>query len=255
MTRQANEQQIERFRMLVSRRRALGYLAAASAAILLPGRSSQADTDAACQLINRESAGPFLADGSNGPNVLTSPAVFRSDIRPDLDGSNPQPGLAFSLQMSVVDVSRDCAPVAGAAVYLWHCNADGDYSGYPGMGRGVHAGSSFLRGVQVTDSSGQVRFRTIYPGRYPGRATHFHARIYQDRSFSTPVRTTQFAFDDASTNSVYASSSAYQESRATRTVTNDQDFLFRDGFENQLLELSGDSENGYKGSIVVGVQA
>ncbi|WP_404365498.1 hypothetical protein [Marinobacter sp.] len=254
MARQVNEQQIERFRTLVSRRRALGCLAAAGAAVLLPGRSSHAGNDAACQLINRESAGPFVADGSNGPDVLTSPAVFRSDIRPNLDGSNPQPGVKFLLQMSVVDVSRDCAPMAGAAVYLWHCNADGDYSGYPGMGQDARSGSTFLRGVQVTDSSGQVRFRTIYPGRYPGRATHFHARIYQDESFNTPLRTTQFAFDDARTSQVYAASSAYQESGAARAVTNDQDFLFRDGFENQLLELSGDSESGYGGSIVVGVQ-
>lgn len=249
MARQTNQTRFEHFRQLVSRRQALGYLAAASAAVLLPGRGSHAATST-CQLINGETGGPFVADGGNGPDVLDDPAVFRNDIRPNLNGSDPQPGVAFQLRMTVVDVAGNCAPVAGAAVYLWHCNADGDYSAYSAMGQ---AESSFLRGVQVTDADGQVSFRTIYPGRYPGRATHFHARIYRDRRFSSTLRTTQFALDDARTNSVYAASTAYRESRAARKTTNEQDFLFRDGFKNQLLELTGNSEDGYEGSIVVGV--
>lgn len=258
MAMQRTENQIERFRQLVSRRKALGYLVAAGAAVMLPGRGSHAEarqpgSDASCMLINSETGGPFEADGSNGPNVLTSPAVFRSDIRSNLDGSNVQPGVAFILKMTVVNVANNCAPMVGAAIYLWHCNADGAYSAYAGMGQNDHAGNTFLRGVQVTDPNGQVTFTTIYPGRYPGRATHFHARIYRDESFNTTLRTTQFAFDDAKTSKVYASSSAYKDSKAARETTNDEDWLFRDGFSGQLLELSGDPASGYEGSIVVGV--
>lgn len=34
--------------------------------------------------------------------------------------------------------------------------------------------STFLRGVQPTDSDGVVSFETIFPGHYQGRATHTH---------------------------------------------------------------------------------
>ncbi|BES73188.1 hypothetical protein RE428_42060 [Marinobacter nanhaiticus D15-8W] len=185
--------------------------------------------------------------------MLDDPAVFRSDIRSNLDGSNVQPGVPFTLKMIVVDVANNCAPVVGAAVYLWHCNAEGNYSAYSGMGQDDQTSHTFLRGVQVTDASGQARFTTIYPGRYPGRATHFHARVYSDDSFRTTRRTTQFAFDDDANNRVYASSSHYRGSQNARETTNGQDWLFRDGIAGQLLALSGGPSEGYESTIVVGV--
>lgn len=258
LTNRRNDRWVEQSRSLLSRRKALGYLAAAGATVFLPGRTGHAQSSSSerpdsCSLIKSETGGPFEADGSNGPNVLDDPAVFRRDIRANLDGSNVQPGVPFILKMTVVDVANNCAPVVGAAVYLWHCNADGHYSAYSGMGQDDQTINSFLRGVQVTDANGQATFATIYPGRYPGRATHFHARVYSDESFRTTRRTTQFAFDDATNNRVYASSSQYQSSQSARETTNEEDWLFRDGVAGQLLALSGEPTDGYESTIIVGV--
>ena len=41
------------------------------------------------------------------------------------------------------------------------------------MGQGG-LNSTFLRGVQATDSDGVAQFDTIFPGHYTGRATHIH---------------------------------------------------------------------------------
>ena len=35
----------------------------------------------------------------------------------------------------------------------------------------------FLRGVQLTDADGMVRFGTIFPGVYPGRTNHIHFKV------------------------------------------------------------------------------
>jgi hypothetical protein len=51
-------------------------------------------------------------------------------------------------------------------------NPDQAYSG--SIERTVQNMDRFCRGVQVTDKQGVVRFRTVYPGWYNGRAIHIH---------------------------------------------------------------------------------
>jgi protocatechuate 3,4-dioxygenase beta subunit len=36
---------------------------------------------------------------------------------------------------------------------------------------------TFLRGIQITGKDGTVRFRTIFPGFYPGRTNHIHFKV------------------------------------------------------------------------------
>lgn len=252
MIDEISQAQVERLREAISRRKALACLGGALGAALIPGIGRAAGL---CDPVRAETSGPFPADARIGPNLLADPAILRSDIRPNLDGSNSQQGLPFSLTVTVVDINNDCAPLAGAAVYLWHCNADGEYSAYSGLGQGDQRGHSFLRGVQLTDASGQARFTTVYPGRYPGRATHFHARIYRDGSFGSVLRTTQFAFEDSTNAEVYAGGDAYRQSRATRATPNAEDGVFRDGYEGQLLALRGDPVEGYEAVITAGVAA
>lgn len=217
------------------------------------GSSSGGSSNGSCTEVNGETQGPFPADGSNGVNVLTDSRVVRSNITSDLGGSNTQDGLPLYLTITVVDVDNSCAPLEGAAVYIWHCNADGEYSAYSGSGNGSHSGETFLRGVQITDGNGQVTFQTVYPGRYSGRATHIHCEVYADDSYNTLLKTTQFAFDDDTNDVVYASSNTYDDSEATRATSNEQDGIFSDGYDDELLTLSGDTTNGYVASIVIGV--
>ena len=79
--------------------------------------------------------------------------------------------------------------VARADVEIWHCDADGRYSGYPPNDPTVAVDPSpqraeylpdetFLRGRQTTDDAGDVEFRTVYPGWYPGRTVHIHLMVH-----------------------------------------------------------------------------
>jgi len=190
-----------------------------------------------------ETGGPFPADGSNGngaggsANVLNKPAVFRTDMTTDLDGTNKQPGLPLVLKVKV-GKKADRSAFAGAAVYVWHCSLNGNYSAYSGrMNGGNFADRSFFRAVGVADANGDVTFTTVLPGRYQGRATHIHFAVFTDKSLATRVLTSQFAFDDATVDALYKADGAYSGSLSNPTY-NARDNVFRDGTSNQLLALT-----------------
>jgi protocatechuate 3,4-dioxygenase beta subunit len=260
---------------LLDRRRALRLLGGAAGAFVIAGCGSGGTGDSgelgsgsggsdtgtstgsgSCSEIPEETGGPFPADGtqSSGVNVLTDTRVIRSNITSDFDGSDVQAGVPLTLTITVEDVGGSCALLEGAAVYIWHCNADGEYSAYSGNGNGNHTANTFLRGVQVTNSAGQVTFTTIYPGRYAGRATHIHVEVYTDSTFKTLLKTSQFAFDEDVNDTVYATSS-YTDSRSTSETTNDGDNVFSDGYDEQMLTLSGNTSSGYTAAITMGVAA
>lgn len=195
-----------------------------------------------------ETAGPFPADGSNDngegsdANVLADSRVVRSDIRSDLDGSNSQDGVPMSLTMNVVDSSGQ--PRSGAAVYIWHCTRDGHYSAYSsGMNGGDYADRSYLRGVQVADSTGAVTFQTVLPGRYQGRAFHIHFRVYADDTYADALLTSQMGLDDDRIEALYSTAGGYENSVRNDT-DNADDGIFGDGADHQMLAVSGDATSG-----------
>jgi len=154
----------------LARRQALGALGSLGAASLLgcdASPSQAAEGAEICVLIPTETAGPFPL-----LSVLSDSRFMRADI------TEGQPGVPLNLTLEVVDVGRKCAPVAGAAVYVWHCSKEGGYSGYEQGAQGDHRGQTWLRGLQLTDGRGRATFRTIYPGWYPGRVTHIHFQVY-----------------------------------------------------------------------------
>ncbi|HEX8262897.1 MAG TPA: hypothetical protein VF547_08495, partial [Allosphingosinicella sp.] len=115
---------------------ARGPEAAAARARLIAG--------SACPVTPRQTEGPFYFD----------PKRVRPDVR------EGRPGLPLRLRLQVV-TAAGCAPVAGARVDIWHCDAAGTYSGY---GSERSAGEAWLRGTQFADVDGVVAFETIYPG-------------------------------------------------------------------------------------------
>ena len=128
---------------------------ATSTATSVPSVSAEALTE-----VPDETAGPYPGDGSNGVDVLGTSGIVRSDIRSSFGSSSTTAeGVPLNIQLTVRDVSTGNA-LAGAAVYLWHCNRDGEYSLY---GDGVQ-NENYLRGVQQVDSNGMVTFTSIYPG-------------------------------------------------------------------------------------------
>src|SRR6185369_15509785 len=129
--------------------------------------------DAALSAVPEETAGPFPGDGSNGANALNQSGIVRSDIRSSFGrASGIADGVPIDLEMTIVDVATNKA-VEGAAVYVWHCDAEGRYSMYS---NGVTA-ENYLRGVQVTDASGLVKFTSVYPACYSGRWPHIHYEV------------------------------------------------------------------------------
>src|SRR5689334_15778991 len=84
--------------------------------------------------IPQETAGPYPADGSNASqqtlNVLTRSGIVRGDIRTSISTGNTAQGVPLTIKLKLVDSNSDCAPLAGYAVYLWHCTREGNYSLY-----------------------------------------------------------------------------------------------------------------------------
>ena len=96
--------------------------------------TTSADGSTCVAAIPGETAGPYPADGSNASNqslnALAMSGIVRKDIRASLGTGNVAEGVPLTIQLSLVNTSADCAPLAGYAVYLWHCDRDGQYSMY-----------------------------------------------------------------------------------------------------------------------------
>lgn len=120
--------------------------------------------------IPEETAGPYPADGTNGPDILERSGIVRRDITRSIDGCATATGVPLTIEFQLVDVANGGAPFAGAALYAWHCTAEGDYSMYSDGLEDV----TYLRGVQVADAQGRVSFTSIFPGCYAGRWPHIH---------------------------------------------------------------------------------
>src|SRR5438876_4078308 len=135
-----------------------------------------------CAVIPQETGGPFPGDGSNGPNVLAQSGIVRQDIRSSFGSSSTvAAGVPLTIDLTIQDAAKSCAPLSGAAVYLWHCDRNGAYSLYS---NGV-TGENYLRGVQAADSKGLVTFKSIFPACYSGRWPHIHFEVYPNLDAAT----------------------------------------------------------------------
>ena len=105
----------------------------ASSASPSSGTSASASAVAAadCAVIPEETAGPFPGDGSNGPNVLAQSGIVRADIRSSFGTSSTvATGVPLTIKLAIQGTGNGCAPMTGAAVYIWHCDQAGNYSLY-----------------------------------------------------------------------------------------------------------------------------
>lgn len=233
----------------LNRRQALTALGSLGAAPLLACATDEGTTaptgSASCVLIPTETEGPYPLS-----SVLSNAAIVRSDIR---DGKT---GVPLTVILNLVNVNQSCAPISGAAVYIWHCDKDGQYSGYSSGANGSHLGETFCRGIQVADANGQVRFTTIYPGWYSGRITHIHFQIFLNNNRSVAATaTSQLAFPQAITQAVYGSTLYASRGQNTSVASFAQDNVFSDGTEFQLATVTGDLASGYTATMTVAVAA
>jgi protocatechuate 3,4-dioxygenase beta subunit len=246
---------------LISRRQVLGVLAGSltTAALAACGGGSSTSTSGTATAtadgeIPEETAGPYPGDGSNGPNVLTESGVVRSDITKSFgDASGVAEGVPATIEMTLLDVAKGGSALAGAAVYVWHCDSAGRYSLYD---EGI-AEENYLRGVQESDASGKVTFQTIFPAAYAGRWPHIHFEVYESldaaTSGGTKLATSQIAIPQEICEQVYATA-GYEQSVANLSQTSlDTDMVFSDGYKSQLATTSGSVESGIAIKLNAGV--
>jgi protocatechuate 3,4-dioxygenase beta subunit len=208
---------------------------------------SKQTSDTANGELPEETSGPFPGDGSNGPNVLNQSGMVRRDITSSFGSSTTRAaGVPVSLTMTINDYANNKEPLAGGAVYLWHCDREGRYSLYS---EGV-TGENYLRGIQETDGRGQVRFTTIFPACYSGRWPHIHFEVYLSLAKATnganKIATSQMALPAATCRTVYTTSGYEQSLSNMSRVSLDTDNVFRDGYDLQIPSVTGDPSSGYQ---------
>jgi protocatechuate 3,4-dioxygenase beta subunit len=204
--------------------------------------SSATNSALSCVVRPELTIGPYFVDEQ----------LNRSDIRSEPSDNSVKEGVPLTLNINVFDVANNsCAPLEGAQVDIWHCDAQGIYSGVSDQGFET-SGQKFLRGYQLTDANAAVQFQTIYPGWYSGRAVHIHFTIRtkaidgEDYQF-----TSQFFFDDTLTDQVHAQEP--YASKGQRDTRNSSDNIFMGGGDQLLLDMQGDNASGYTAAINIGL--
>ena len=205
----------------------------------------------------QQTEGPYFVD--NMPN--------RSDITSDTSDGSVQEGIPLRLVINVYDVDGDggegsCLPLRGAQVDIWHANSQGIYSGVQQQGT---TEQNSLRGNQVTDDNGTVRFTTVYPGWYEGRAIHIHIKVRTFEGSSENFEwTSQFYLNNSITEQVHTQP-PYSD-HGQPDMTNEEDGIYTgpstDGLiqsnagEHLMLNMTHDEEGqGYIGTFNVVVNA
>jgi protocatechuate 3,4-dioxygenase beta subunit len=229
--------------------------AAASSTTSTSTTAGSAPGGEACTTIPEETAGPFPGDGTNGPDVLAADGIVRRDIRSSFGSSSTTAeGVPLAINLRLTDSTGGCSALAGAAVYVWHCDGEGRYSLYSD---GVE-GENYLRGVQEADGDGRVAFTSTFPGAYPGRWPHIHFEVYESLAAATgggtPLATSQIALPQDACAAVYATD-GYERSVGNLAQTSLQrDMVFSDdGGVSQLGTTTGSADDGYAVELAVGV--
>jgi uncharacterized protein (TIGR03437 family) len=227
---------------VLNRRRTLALLGAVGTQALWGQLAGNGALDIPCV--------PASPAATEGPYFVDE-MLNRSDIRVDPSNGAVSAGVPLALTIRVVEIAGSgCVPLAGAQVDIWHCDGGGLYSDESANNT---AGRKFLRGYQLSDDNGEVRFTTIYPGWYTGRAVHIHFKI---RTYSNGQRydefTSQFFFDESLTDVVHAQ--APYNTRRTRDTLNSTDNIYR-GMANasSMILNCVRSGDGYAAAISVGV--
>jgi len=261
---------------LVSRRRALKVLASAGMTGMVAACDeipffSRPEAEATaigpdgveCVVHPTEIAGPFPADGSNRAhgtlaNVLRDSGIVRRDMRGNLQAAGAAAdGVELKLTVTMVGVGKSCVPLAGHAIYLWHCDAAGKYSIYD------LPNASYLRAVGVSDAQGKAEFVTIIPGCYQGRFPHMHFEIYPSLAAATDYKnrilTSQLAIPADVCRAVYGSAPAYRLSVDNFAKSPlERDMIFANNTPKQLaaqtLALHSEDEARYGGTVVIGLK-
>ena len=233
----------------LTRRRALQLVGGLGLAAVIPacasdGGSASPDTTAATTTAeaSTETAATAAPDCVLMPELTEGPYYLDLDlVRSDI--TEGKSGLPLDLRVTVVDAGS-CRPIEGAAVDVWHCDAEGAYSGVQGA-----EGETFCRGVQMTNGSGLAEFRTVFPGWYTGRAVHIHIKVSAD---GDQTHTGQVFFDQETLSAVYAAEP--YAARGQPDQPNERDGIYTESGGVTVVAVAVDSESA-AGSVTLGIQS
>jgi protocatechuate 3,4-dioxygenase beta subunit len=240
----------------ISRRHAIGILAVAGAGAMLGcgggTKTNTTTTTTATTATGSTTTCTVTPEGEEGPYFVDDSATGfnRSDIRSNLDATSTQTGIPLTLSIYVFDNENSCAAMQNVQVDIWHCNASGIYSAEDVEST---TGETWLRGYQLTDANGLVKFVTIVPGWYQGRTTHIHLRLRSTYDSTTDggTNTTQLFFPQDTIDTVNTTIDPYS-AEGTNPTTNATDHVYSGEVDGaNLLTLSGDTTSGYAATIKV----
>ena len=162
--------------------------------------------------------------------------------------------MPLTIRLAIQDAANGCGPLAGAAVYVWHCDREARYSLYSAGA----TDQNYLRGVQAAGDDGVVTFESIFPACYSGRWPHIHFEVYPSLAAATDdanvIATSQVALPEDACEAVYATAGYEASVRNLQQVSLETDNVFgEDGGVRQLGTISGSLESGYTVELAVPV--
>jgi protocatechuate 3,4-dioxygenase beta subunit len=124
----------------------------------------------------------------HGVSELSGPIEVMRRLQPvrgDLAGHGAKRAIGQLIHLRARVVDEDGAPVRGAVVEVWHCNAAGKYI-HPNDSHDAPADPNFYGAARlVAGDGGLVELRTIKPGAYPvpdtggwWRPPHVHFSVW-----------------------------------------------------------------------------
>ena len=228
---------------LLGRREAMRLLGAGGAAALGGWRLASAEQTGSppaagtCVVRPELTEGPYFVDGS----------IARSDVRANTVTGALREGVPLGLTFGISQLAAGrCVPLAGALVHVWQCDAVGVYTGVDDPRSAAAPKDNALRGIQTSDARGRVKFTTIYPGWYRGRAVHVHFKVRAQGPAGAYEYTSQLFFPETLNDEVHARQP--YAAHGQRDTLNQRDGIYRQAGDQLLLQPTR-TASGYDASI------
>lgn len=189
-------------------------------------------------------------------NPLEQTGLKRLDLRRSTGNASGQAaGVDLDITFKFISTISN-QPLSELAVYVWSASATGAYS------ISEIEDQNYLRGLGVTDAAGEVSFKTIFPGCYPGRYPHLHFEVFASEAAALAgegsLLTSQLPLPQTESAKVYERQE-YENSNSNFSklvISQDRIFGTNGPLENRPSELTltEASETQYQAEITLNIE-